>query len=137
MKTEKHDELLPRMECFPGINRAALIVKPKKPFAEWLFNTSKEYEKTEDEVEPQVLDNAGPDSKQVYLIPLYDENEKYEKFLKKNCIEIFNNELSGWYTDSNMWPKDRSWKVFQEWFEYEVQAMVFDVISETEIEYYE
>ncbi|MGE3062726.1 MAG: hypothetical protein AB7T10_03750 [bacterium] len=135
MKTEKHNELLPRLEPFPGIDRAALIVKPKKPFIDWLFKTSREYEKPENQIKLEIIDTEGMDSKQVYLIPLYDDNEKYEKFLKKHCIEIFNNELGGWYTDPDMWPKNRSWKEFQEWFEYEIQTMVCDTIPETDIGY--
>ena len=71
----------------------------------------------------------------MYLIPAYEENEKYEKFLKKHCIDIFEHELGGWYTDPEMWPKDRSWKVFQEWFDYEIQTMVYDMIPDKPLEH--
>ncbi len=37
-------------EYFPDINRAALIVKLKKPFIDWLVYTSKEYDGPEHEM---------------------------------------------------------------------------------------
>jgi len=131
VKTEKYYEL----ELFPGINRAALIVKPKKPFFDWLLNTSNEYDKPEDRLKPEMLDTEVPDSKHVYLIPIYDEDKQYNGFLKKHCIEIFNSELNGWYMDPDMWPKDRSWKEFNKWFEYDIQTMVCDMTPEMDIEY--
>jgi len=33
-----------------------------------------------------------------------------------------------------MWPKDTSWKVFQEWFDYEIQTIVLDM-ADKPIEY--
>jgi len=131
VKTEKYYEL----ELFPGINRAALIVKPKKPFFDWLLNTSNEYDKPEDRLKPEMLDTEVPDSKHVYLIPIYDEDKQYNGFLKKHCIEIFNSELNGWFMDPDMWPKDRSWKEFKKWFEYDIQTMVYDMIPEMDIDY--
>jgi len=120
---------------FPDINRAALIVKLKKPFIDWLVYTSKEYDGPEHEMKPEEVETEGFDSKHVYLIPAYEENEKYEKFLKKYYVEIFEHELGGWYTDPEMWPKDRSWKVFQDWFDYEIQTMVYDMIPDKPLEH--
>lgn len=120
---------------YPDINRSALIVKVKKPFLDWLIYTSKEYDPPEDELDPNLLKTEGFDSKFVYLIPIYDDIDSYEKFLKENYKEIFEHELSGWYTDPKMWPKNRSWKVFQEWFEYEIQSMVFDMVKNESLNY--
>ncbi len=120
---------------YPDINRSALIVKVKKPFLDWLIYTSKEYDPPEDELDPNLLKTEGFDSKFVYLIPIYDDMDSYEKFLKENYKEIFEHELSGWYTDPKMWPKNRSWKVFQEWFEYEIQSMVFDMVKNESLNY--
>jgi hypothetical protein len=121
---------------FPDINRAAVIVKLKKPFIDWLVYTSKEYDGPGRELKPEDVQTEGFDSKHVYLIPAYDETEKYEKFVRKHCTEIFEHELAGWYTDLQMWPKDRSWKVFQEWFDYEIQTIVLDM-TDKPIEYEE
>lgn len=122
-------------DYFPDINRAAVIVKLKKPFIDWLVYTSKEHDGPGRELKPQEVQTEGFDSKHLYLIPAYDETEKYEKFVKKHFTEIFGHELAGWYADPEMWPKDRSWKVFQEWFDYEIQTMVFDMISDEPLEH--
>lgn len=124
-------------ECYPDINRAALIVKLKKPFIDWLVFTSKEFDGPEHEMRPGEVPTEGFDSKHVYLIPAYDDTDKYEKFVKKHYIEIFEHELSGWYTDPQMWPQDRTWKVFKEWFDYEIQTMIYDMVTNEPIEYEE
>jgi hypothetical protein len=88
---------------FSDINRVALIVKFKKPFIDWLVHTSKEYDGPEHEMKSEEVEIEGFDSKHVYLIPAYEENEKYKKFLKKHFTDIFKHELGGWYTDHEMY----------------------------------
>ena len=88
-------------------------------------------------MKPEEVEIEGFDSKHVYLIPAYDETDKYEKFVRKHCTEIFEHELNGWYTDPAMWPQDRSWKVFQEWFDYEIQTMVLDMVPDKPLEHEE
>ncbi len=73
---------------FPDINRAAVIVKLKKPFIDWLVYTSKEHDGPDHELKPEEVQTEGFDSKHVYLIPAYDVTEKYERFVKKHCTEI-------------------------------------------------
>ena len=41
--------------------------------------------------------------------------------------DIFCNKLAGWYTDKEMWPKDRSLKIFKQWFDVEHFDPVEDV----------
>jgi hypothetical protein len=120
---------------YPDINRSALIIQVKKPFLDWLVYTSKEYDSSEDELDPALLSTEGFDSKYVYLIPVCDDIDRYEKYLKKNYQKIFEHELSGWYTDPQMWPKNRSWAVFVKWFDYEIQSMVFDMVEGFPLEY--
>ena len=115
---------------FPDINRAAIIVKLKKPFIDWLIYTSNEHDGDKCMHEGDV-ETEGFDSKHVYLMPAYDENKDYDHFLRKHYHEIFEHELSGWYIDSSMWPQDRSWKVFQQWIDCEIQTMVFDMCEES------
>jgi len=114
---------------YPDINRAALIVKLKKSFIDWLVYTSREHD-GEDCLKAEEIETEGFDSKHVYLIPAFDENEDYGKFLKKNYRGVFAHELSGWYTNPSMWPQDRSWKVFQQWLDCEIQTMVLDMCDD-------
>ena len=122
---------------YPDINRAAMVVRLKKPFIDWLVYSSKKYNGLGRELRPEEIKTDGFDSKHVYLVPAYDKIEKYEKYIKKHCTEIFEEELFGWYTDPEMWPKDRSWKVFKEWFDYEIHTMVFDTDPDNPIEHEE
>ncbi len=120
---------------YPDINRAAVIIKLKKPFIDWLIYTSKEHDGQGHELKPEEVETEGFDLKHVYLIPAYDETDKYEKFIRKHYAKIFEHELFSWYTDPKMWPKDRSWKVFKEWFDYEIHTMVLDMVPSKPIEY--
>jgi hypothetical protein len=100
------------------LNRSAVIVRPKKPFCDWLCAV--DYEEA-----PEVtLDEMGPT---LYLLPDYEAPADAEKILTKVCDEIFCRELEGWYTDEDVWPKDRSLKVFKQWFDVQHYEVVEDV----------
>jgi hypothetical protein len=64
---------------FDFINRTALIIKPKKPFFDWLKSID-----PEDDVLDDYMDD--PD---VYLLPDYEEIDQMENWLKKNFDAIF------------------------------------------------
>lgn len=108
------------MEHFNTINRIAVLVYPKKPFIDWL-----KY------VDPEVpLFDDVDDSKTVYLLP-EDVSEDWEKHVKKICTKIFENQLLAWFTDPSIWPHDRSWKVFKEWFHVEMQSIIYDTMEDS------
>jgi hypothetical protein len=78
------------------LNRSAVIVRPQKPFCDWL--RAVDYEDA-----PEVtLDEMGPT---LYLVPDYEDSADAEKVLKKVCDEIFCRELEGWNTDVEVWPR--------------------------------
>ncbi len=112
------------MEHFNTINRIAILVYPKKPFIDWL-----KY------VDPEVpLFDDIDDSKTVYLLP-EEASENYQKYVKKICTKIFENQLLAWFTNPTVWPHDRSWKVFQDWFHVEMHSIIYDTVGQ-EIEKY-
>ena len=53
-------------------------------------------------------------------------DENVTRFMKVNYEKIFENFLHGWHTDDESWPKDRGWKVFCEWFEWQYSSMIFN-----------
>lgn len=108
----------------PNLNRAALVIKPKKPFYDWLAYHDHEFT-------PEYM--VGNDK--VILIPDFEEESECQKWLKKNHDILFIEFLSGWYTHESYWPADRSLKVFKDWFEYSFHLMVFDS-DDTEMEWY-
>lgn len=104
---------------FDAIDRNAIIVKPKKPFYDWIHSfyeeESSKYEKEENNV---------------YLIREMVSIADVKKWIKKNFDQIFINELNDWYTNEEGWPKKRTYKMFEEWFDVEINSMVLDLEDE-------
>jgi hypothetical protein len=65
--------------------------------------------------------------KTIYLIPDYESDEEGWAILEEVYDEVFQSELWGWHTDQSGWPRDRTFKMFQEWFEVEFHSMVEDL----------
>ncbi len=105
---------------YDSINRNAIVVKPKKPFYDWVYYLYPESPVTKKE------------EANIYLVRERDSNEQTENWLKKNFDKIFQNELNDWHTDTSDWPQKRTFRIFKEWFEYEIHSMILD-LEETEI----
>lgn len=101
------------------INRAALILRYKQPFVDWINS-----------VDPNPSSSAvtlldTEIERTVYLLEVEDERE-LEEWLKVNHEALFEEELNGWYTDPKLWPKDRSLKMLKEWCALELHTVVID-----------
>ena len=53
-----------------------------------------------------------------------------EGFLKANYDGFFQELLNGMCTDPETWPKKRTWKLFNEWFEWHFSSMVWDLLPD-------
>jgi hypothetical protein len=122
------------LEELPAVNRAALIVRMRKPFVDWLMAASEASDAAQERLKPGSVSADGDDSKNVYLIPEFEDMSEYEKFLRENFRVIFENELFDWYADPEMWPGEMTWELFTAWFECEVDTMVYDMFSEEKLE---
>ena len=104
-----------------NINRTAVVIKPKQPFIDWL--NSIPGESSDNTLETTSTDNI------TFLIPeFFGPNESMD-YIKKRYFQIFELELLGWYTAKELWPKKRTWEVFQEWFDIEINSEVFDLVD--------
>ncbi len=67
----------------------------------------------------------------IYLISDDDADSKdtVELWIRDNCLILFEEELSGWYTDPDLWPKNRTFKKFKEWFEVECHTVLVDTVG--------
>lgn len=96
------------------INRTALTIDPKQPYIDWANS----------------FDDNGPiidaDKKLAVSILISDKYDEYnyEKILKKNYSDIFEEELDAWMSDPNDWPKNRSYKIFKEWFDVLISQLI-------------
>ena len=61
----------------------------------------------------------------VYLVEVGDE-EELAGWLAHHHEELFEQELSGWYTDPALWPRDRSLDMVQQWCSFELHTVVVD-----------
>lgn len=93
-----------------------MIVRPRQPYLDWAAN----------------LDDSGllPDSsgeQTVYLVPSIESNGDTARILKMVYAEVFERELHGWHTDEAAWPKNRTLRMFKEWFQIEFHSIVEDL----------
>ena len=108
-----------------SINRTAVVIKPKQPFIDWLNSIP-------DENIDFTLEQISNDNI-TFLIPQYDNPEDSKRYIEKRFNQIFEWELFGWITTEELWPKNRTWKMFQEWFSVEINSEIFDLVD-SEIE---
>ena len=101
------------------INKAAITVIPKEPFIKWVQSTDAEAAEISDE---DILSNS-----QVYLVDASEDGDDPEKLIKRNFKVIFEEELAGWYTDEEAWPKKMDLRVFKQWFHVKVHEVVVDI----------
>ena len=61
----------------------------------------------------------------MYLVEVEDQDE-LARWLAQNHQALFEEELNGWYTDSALWPRNRSLKMLKEWCSFELHSVVVD-----------
>jgi hypothetical protein len=105
-----------------SVNRTAVVIRPKQPFVDWL--NSVPGESSDNTLERISSENT------TFLIPEFFGHNESLVYIKKIYDQIFEFELFGWYTDEDLWPEKRTWKMFQEWFDIEMNSEVFDLVDE-------
>ena len=97
------------------INRAAIFLKGKQPFVNWINSVNPDGEKID-------IETVNAD-KIVYLVD--DETgEDPEGWIAQNFEHLMKNELFGWYIDEIVWPKDLDIVLFDKWFDVECHSMI-------------
>jgi hypothetical protein len=104
---------------FENVKRCALILKPKKPFFDWLNS-----------IDPIDSELTVHDDSAVYLLPDFEEKSQIQNWLKKNFDELFCDQLNNWYIDDTLWVKNRTFEMFKEWFDYSMHTMIWDTLEE-------
>lgn len=102
------------------LNRCAVIVKAKQPFREWLRSLP-------DPVEPTLKELYADTT--VYLLPEYTFEDDQEEILAHYVDLIFEEELYRWWTSETEWPPDRGLETFKQWFDFEFQSMILDLVD--------
>ena len=101
------------------LNRAALILRYKQPFVDWINAAD-----PNPESHTLTLKDVN-DERTAYLVEVEDEGE-LERWLRRHWRDVFEEELNGWYTEPTLWPRDRSLKLLKEWCSFELHTVVLD-----------
>ena len=104
------------------LNRSAIVVKPRQPFLDWLH--------TADPTSHRLTLRELSREPTVYLIPGCDTEEDVRAVLRDLSEEIFIEQLAGWFTDENTWPRGRSFDVFCRWFDFQHHSVLVDLCDE-------
>jgi hypothetical protein len=99
------------------INRSAVLVTPRAPFLEWA------------EQHGNGVPYPVGEDRTAYLLPSYDMESELEGILKHYYDLIFESELEDWMRDQSTWPKDRTYALFRQWFDVEVDSVVIDLVA--------
>jgi hypothetical protein len=102
------------------INRTVIVVTPKKPYIDW----ANSFEDGGVKIGSNSMNNSA------YLIPEEYDELNYENFLKNNFNYIFEEELNAWMTDPDVWPQNRDFKTFGDWFDTLACDTVIDLSNE-------
>lgn len=101
----------------PGyINRNAIIVTPRPAFMEWIKNRQGGT--------PALMITPEPS---IYLIEEKESLKNVEGWIKKNVEKLFSKELEARYLNPELWPQNRTYKLFQEWFTVSCHSLVYDL----------
>lgn len=106
------------------VERSGILIRAKQPYYDWINKLDPE--------EP--LNLKDHPIKNVYLIDSIEEEEEPEAIIERFYEVIFAEELFGLWTDENDWPQDRSVKLFNEWYDWEIIDMAFDIFDEDELD---
>lgn len=104
------------------LNRAAIILRLKEPFIKWINEVD-----PLDSREKLTLEEANED-RTVYLID-DAEAEHVEEWVSLNYRQLFECELEDWYADPELWPKNLTIQLFEEWCELECHTVIIDTVG--------
>lgn len=106
------------------INRSVVIVRPKKPFLEWLSSVEKALGGGLSEID---LTEEGA----AFLIPDEDiiDAKEAQRYIESKWRDIFEQFLFDWLIDDTLWPKKRTLKMFREWFDLVYAPMAWDLVK--------
>jgi hypothetical protein len=99
------------------INRSAVLVRPRQPYLDWADALA------------DGLDYPRDMERTVYLLPDFIDATHAQEVLRHYYDLIFEEELEAWMTDPALWPEDRGYETFLEWFEVEQGSVVMDLVA--------
>ncbi len=119
------------MDHFPRftINRHLIVLLPKQPALDWIIR-----------VDPNPLDITLVQLRQeqdAFLVPheVLDGIEDAEQWVYRRWKMFFELFIGSWYIDESLWPKNRTLKMFKQWFDVQYHSMVWDLAATVQVEH--
>ncbi|NUQ22662.1 MAG: hypothetical protein HUU34_01830 [Saprospiraceae bacterium] len=107
------------------VERSGILVRAKQPYYDWINKV--------DPSEPMNIKEHP--IKNVYLVNAEETDEADEEAVVRKFYElIFAEELSGFASDEEAWPAERSFDTFNQWFDWEIIDMAYDILDEDELD---
>jgi len=107
------------------INRGLVIALAKEPFREWLQSLPDPCDIS--------LEEINKDSS-AYLIPEFEDDKQRDRVLGRFFTLIFEDQLAGWWTKEEDWPRQRDLRTFKKWFDLQFYSVVEDLVDEVLID---
>jgi len=104
-----------------SIDRGIVIVKPRRPFLEWV-------NRDPTLLPPVTMAYLKKDCTAI-LVPDLDSLEDMLNYLTPLKPLLFEMELEAWNRDPATWPQERTRETFDAWFELEAHSEVWDAID--------
>lgn len=101
----------------PAYN-VAIILSAKQPFIDWINILSEERMFSLESVEPNV-----------YLLPESVSVDQAEEVLKTIYLDLLRTELIAWTEEEVLQPRDKTYKLFCEWFDAKICTTVLNVLD--------
>lgn len=103
------------------IDRAAAVVRIKKPFLDWANSLPDK---------PRVTLKTLNRENHVFLLPEHDTEQELDLIIQELYPYIFQIELASFCRDESLWPPI-DYQTFLKWFDLQVHSMVFDPYEDT------
>jgi hypothetical protein len=103
-------------------------VRPRQPYLEWTRQDGTEG------LAESVFETLHAEPT-VYLLPEYEDPSSHHKALEEFWPDLGEAMLEGWLTDESLWPKNRTFGMFREWFEVQMSSIVEDLYLGEALEY--
>jgi hypothetical protein len=101
------------------VDRIVAIIRPKQKMLEWLHQ------------HPEVQASFSLSDLQsdctALLIPPFESPRQAKEYIKQSYLEIFEGELISWGLAKTSWPTDRTFELFNDWFNIDFHSVVLDM----------
>lgn len=106
---------------------AAVTLRPTMAFIKWMKSTAAGSEWAEEITE--VIREKSKQDGHIYLVPLVDGEDEFDRLIDLKSVEFLSNELMEWQVDPELWPPHLSTGLLRQWFTVAYSEMVFNMAS--------